>query len=380
MENLSVTNKILGVERDIVLMSLYSYHTNLILSSKNDKPKIISPQNFSIPAQNLIFISKNFFLSTLPNYEENTEITVCFFYQGRGIFFKTVPKTATTGYGLIIPQILYKQQDKNQKQDYQVTGKLFYTGKEEKGRFLSCFSNSKYPLFTPFLWQYFSEAELFASAKLLFEIARVEICSKDADLEKCFTSQQKILYLPEGKLPNKVYFPYEATFTSQDSFDVYMDFGKEVYIPILDKSKGEKIPHSICNIVQDSVTISPLEIEDSVSSFPICRFLAADNEEVEIIQGRAAPLEILYINDGMVILGLKQGDFPLQRGNEYPLSLFINLPIGKREVFLTVFVSRVFEYSGNNNKTRTAAVCRYTSIKEEDRRFLFEKLYNSRYM
>ena len=109
-----MTNKILGVERDVVLMSLYSYHTNLILSSKNDKPKIISPQNFSIPAQNLIFISKNFFLSTLPNYEENIEITVCFFYQGRGIFFKTVPKTATTGYGLIIPQILYKQQDKNQ--------------------------------------------------------------------------------------------------------------------------------------------------------------------------------------------------------------------------------------------------------------------------
>ena len=55
-----MTNKIFGVERDVVLMSLYSYHTNLILSSKNDKPKIISPQNFSVPAQNLIFISKNF--------------------------------------------------------------------------------------------------------------------------------------------------------------------------------------------------------------------------------------------------------------------------------------------------------------------------------
>ena len=152
-----MTNKILGVERDVVLMSLYSYQTNLILSSKNDKPKIISTQNYGIPAQNLIFITKNTFSATLPQYEENSEITVCFFYQGRGIFFKTVPKTAASGYGLIIPQVLYKQQDKNTAKQYEVTGKLFYTGKEEKGRFISCFSNPKYPLFTPFLWQHLSE-------------------------------------------------------------------------------------------------------------------------------------------------------------------------------------------------------------------------------
>jgi hypothetical protein len=122
-------------------MSLYSYQTNLILSSKNDKPKIISTQNYGIPAQNLIFITKNTFNATLPQYEENSEITVCFFYQGRGIFFKTVPKIAASGYGLVIPQVLYKQQDKNTAKQYEVTGKLFYTGKEEKGRFISCFSN-----------------------------------------------------------------------------------------------------------------------------------------------------------------------------------------------------------------------------------------------
>ena len=379
MENLSVTNKIFGVERDVVLMSLYSYQTHLILSGKNDKPKIISNQFYGIPAQNIIFISKNTFLSTLPNYEENSEITVCFFYQGRGIFFKTVPKTATSGYGFIIPPVLYKQQDNTTQKEYEVSGKLFYTGKEEKGRFISFFSNTKYPLFTPFLWQFFSEADFYASAELLKEIAKIEICNKDSNLEEYFISQQKILYLPEGKLPNKNYFPYEATFTYSDFFDSNPNLENEVYIPIMDKSKGDTKPHTICKIIQESVTISPLEIEDSLTALPICRFLANDNDEVEYIQGRAAPLEILYINDGMIILGLKEGDFPLQRGSEYPLSLYVNLPIGKREVFLTMYVSRLFQHSSVSRKNKTVAVCRFTSIKEEDRRFLFERIYKTTY-
>lgn len=377
-----MTNKILGVERDVVLMSLYSYQTYLILSSKNDKPKIISTQNYGIPAQNLIFITKNTFSATLPQYEENSEITVCFFYQGRGIFFKTVPKAAASGYGLVIPQVLYKQQDKNTAKQYEVTGKLFYTGKEEKGRFISCFSNPKYPLFTPFLWQHLSESELFASAKFLEEIANIEICNINSTLEQCFLSDQKILYLPEGKLPNKNYFPYEATFTSTDFFDENIDLKNEVYIPILDKGKGETQPHSVCSIIQDSVIISPLEIEDSITSIPICRFLSSTNDEQNYIQGRALPLEILYISDGIITFGLQEGDFPLQRGSEYPLSLFIKLPIGQREVFLTVFVSRLFDtsyYVGNSKKTKTVATCRFTTIKEEDRRFLFERLYKARY-
>ena len=93
-------------------------------------------------------------------------------------------------------------------------------------------------------------------------------------------------------------------------------------------------------------------------------------------------MEILYISDGIITFGLQEGDFPLQRGSEYPLSLFIKLPIGHREVFLTVFVSRLFDtsyYVGNSKKTKTVATCRFTTIKEEDRRFLFERLYKARY-
>ena len=62
--------------------------------------------------------------------------------------------------------------------------------------------------------------------------------------------------------------------------------------------------------------------------------------------------------------------------------MFIKLPIGQREVFLTVFVSRLFDAAykvGNTTKKKTVATCRFTTIKEEDRRFLFERLYKARY-
>ena len=86
-----MNNKVKGVERDLVLISLYSFKTNLILSSKDDKPSIIPYNSYSVPSENLIYISKSIFNSVLPNFKENTEITVCFFYHGRGIFFKTFP-------------------------------------------------------------------------------------------------------------------------------------------------------------------------------------------------------------------------------------------------------------------------------------------------
>ena len=89
----------------------------------------------------------------------------------------------------------------------------------------------------------------------------------------------------------------------------------------------------------------------------------------------------------MIILGLEDGDFPLQLKNEYPISIYVDLPIGKREIFVTVFVSRLYtnkdfdsKQSNGNSSKRTAAICKYTSIKEEDRRFLFEKTYNSLYI
>ena len=75
-----MTNKIFGVERDVVLMSLYSYKTNLILSLKDEQPKIILNNSYGIPAQNVIFIQKNIFLTVFPKYENNSDITVCFFY------------------------------------------------------------------------------------------------------------------------------------------------------------------------------------------------------------------------------------------------------------------------------------------------------------
>lgn len=381
-----MTNKIQGVERDVVLVPLYTRKTNLIINSSKDTPGIIPTTSYATPNQNFLFIPQNVFLSTLPHFTENSEITVCFFYQGRGIFFKSKPQPTMYGYGMMIPQVLYKQQDKNPETIYEVTGKIFYTEKEENGRYISCVSNPNFHLFTPYLWHYFSENDVCKSYEFLKKIAKIDICEKNKEMESIFVKDSKILYLPEGKIPSKNYFPYAATFTTEEltMFPAFMD--KEVYIPFLDKSKGDTMPHSVGYIIQDSVILSPLDIEDAISMLPICKFFSMNQNEFSSIQGRAVPLEILFINSNFLIIGLKEGVFPLQKGSEYPISLYIRLPIGKREVFVNVYISRIFESTNyisskqtSIEKNKTVALCRYTSIKEEDRRFLFEKLNKTIY-
>ena len=255
--------------------------------------------------------------------------------------------------------------------------------------FINCISNEKYPLFEPFLWKYFSEEEVYNASKVLSEIAQVEICNKDSELENTFKIAHKILYLPERKIPEKNYFPFDATFTTTDNINEnVVHFDKEVYIPLLDVRLGENKPHTICSIKNNSVLISPLDIDDTVWAFPICRFLTSTEKKIGAIESRANPLEILFISEGSIILAQDGGIFALQTGTEYPISLFVDLPIGKREVFLIVYVSKIYESKNYLNDKRlvqnplenkSVAICRFTSIKEEDRRFLFEKLYGTRY-
>lgn len=111
----------------------------------------------------------------------------------------------------------------------------------------------------------------------------------------------------------------------------------------------------------------------------VCRyFVANEAPKVEAVQGRVKPLSILFINHERIGLGFEKNEaLPIKEGNEYALSMFFSMkdaPAVTREVFVTCRVSSVYEIEGLDS---VAADCVFTSLKEEDCRFLYEKATSS---
>jgi len=111
----------------------------------------------------------------------------------------------------------------------------------------------------------------------------------------------------------------------------------------------------------------------------VCRyFVAADEPKVDAVQGRVKPFSILFINHERIVLGFEKNvALPIKEGNEYAMSMsFVmkDAPAISREVFVTCRVSCIYE---SKESDALAADCIFTSLKEEDCRFLYEKATSS---
>jgi hypothetical protein len=94
-------------------------------------------------------------------------------------------------------------------------------------------------------------------------------------------------------------------------------------------------------------------------------------ESLDPIEGRAAPLSIVFLSDTSVTLGGKTESFPLKTGYEYAVQISCAARTGRRIIHATLTAGEIF------TAANSAAVCPFTSIQTEDRRFLFEKLYGT---
>lgn len=97
------------------------------------------------------------------------------------------------------------------------------------------------------------------------------------------------------------------------------------------------------------------------------------NEETSI-EGRKTPPAIIYIDHEKIVFAGKKENITLEIGLEYAIKLgfpIVNSPIKERTVYLTFVVENIFE---NDETTKACAICKYTSIKEEDVRYLHDKM------
>ena len=377
-----MSNSIIGIERDIIIEELCNSGSDLIIQLPTLKNIVFKKNKYQVLKQGIIFIPLS---SISDKFSAGEVVKLCFFYRGRGIFFQSDAKQLKNGFAFIIPKILYKQPEDKRKDNRGVYAKVFCSGKVKNGQAVDAVEDSFYPLFRNNLWCYFPEKEVSACMEDFFSIADLVKGNVPDDITKMLQYHHKILYLPEHKLPEKNYFAFDASLTEND-VRIYrtiasvplkteletLPFGAN--IPL---SETPELPSHTILAIDSSVPVTPLEISDSVAMLPVCRYLESSvSDAPRDIQGRVLPMKILFINETQIIFGSSEEQMLLKMGREYPMSVFVPLAAGVREVFVTATVTRL--YTGK--KGEVCAVLRYNAIREEDRRFFYEKYYGTRFL
>ena len=107
---------------------------------------------------------------------------------------------------------------------------------------------------------------------------------------------------------------------------------------------------------------------------PVCNYLTFENTQFEAIENRQKPVEILYIDHERIVVGFEQNDDFVQN-EEFGIKLIFSLkkgPILTRDIFVTAFVNKIYK-----NENKFCIDFKYTTLQEEDMRFLYEKTTKS---
>ena len=115
-------------------------------------------------------------------------------------------------------------------------------------------------------------------------------------------------------------------------------------------------------------------IGNGVHLIPVVRYLSHKENKQSSIEGRAVPPSVLYIDYERIVFGSSKDNMILSEGCEYALKIGFPIesgPVKERSVYVTCTVDQLYT---SEDSSRVCAVCRYTSIKEEDVRFLYEKI------
>ncbi len=113
---------------------------------------------------------------------------------------------------------------------------------------------------------------------------------------------------------------------------------------------------------------------NGIQLIPVCNYLTFTKEQkVQAIENRILPLDILYVDHERIVLGSSNEQDKYELGHEYGLKLCFsikNSPILSRDIFVTCLVNNI--YKEENGKKQCIDFV-YTSMQEEDLRYLYEK-------
>ncbi len=113
---------------------------------------------------------------------------------------------------------------------------------------------------------------------------------------------------------------------------------------------------------------------NGIQLIPVCNFLTMDeSDKIQSVQDRRRPVYVLYLDHERIVLGFENDNLNLCAGDQFGMKLSFSLkqgPITSRDIFVTTVTNKLY-YS--EDKSKICADFCYTSIQEEDLRYVYEK-------
>lgn len=113
---------------------------------------------------------------------------------------------------------------------------------------------------------------------------------------------------------------------------------------------------------------------NGIQLVPVCKYLTEPKpERVEAMQDRPEEPSILFVDHERLVLGMTSKACTFFKGEEYGIKLIFSIkkgPVLTRDIFVTGDVNKIYR---STDGTLSCVDFKYTTMQEEDLRFLYEK-------
>ena len=113
---------------------------------------------------------------------------------------------------------------------------------------------------------------------------------------------------------------------------------------------------------------------NGIQLIPVCKYLSEPHPAVmEAMENRAKPFSILFVDHERLVVGMETIACTFFENEEYGIKLSFSIkrgPILTRDIFVTSLVNKIYRSADG---LYSCVDFRYTTLQEEDMRFLYEK-------
>ena len=113
---------------------------------------------------------------------------------------------------------------------------------------------------------------------------------------------------------------------------------------------------------------------NGIQLVPVCKYLTEKKQEgLEAMQDRPEELSILFVDHERLVLGMTSKTCTFFKNEEYGIKLIFSIkkgPILTRDIFVTGLVNKIYR---SKDGSLSCVDFKYTTMQEEDLRFLYEK-------
>ncbi len=113
---------------------------------------------------------------------------------------------------------------------------------------------------------------------------------------------------------------------------------------------------------------------NGIQLIPVCKYLTENHKAgLEAMENRVKPFSILFVDHERLVVGMESQFCTFFENEEYGIKLSFSIkrgPILTRDIFVTSLVNKIYRSADG---LHSCVDFRYTTLQEEDMRFLYEK-------